>query len=277
MMIRLSDILSPIRDEILEDVKGGWVIFADETGWSIKGTLHWLWAFANARSAFYWVDRGRGSPVVEAILGNIFSGVLVTDAWCAYHKITCLKQTCMAHLFRKIRKFYEAYPHLRSLVRFKKKLWRIIQDGVNLQALKSELSAEVFDRRLGLLKARLEELLSWQNPNPILADIIAKVARQKEHILTFVEHAGVPTTNNYGEYVIKKGVLKRKVSGGSMSESGANAFCVLVSIALTCQLRNLSFRDFLKQSLLQYIRTGVPMLLSEYETRMNQTLIKVAA
>jgi hypothetical protein len=277
MMIRLSEILSPIRDEILEDVKSGWVIFADETGWSVKGRLHWLWAFANPRSAFYWVDRGRGSPVVEAILGNIFSGVLVTDAWCAYHKIICLKQTCMAHLFRKIRKFYEAYPHLRSLMKFKRRLGRIIQDGVKLQTLKAELSTEVFERRLGFLKVRLEELLSWQNPNPILAEIIAKVARQKEHILTFVEHAGVPTTNNYCEYIIKKGVLKRKVSGGSMSESGANAFSILISIAQTCHLRKLSFRGFLKQSLLQYIRTGTPMLLSEYETQMNQIPIKVAA
>jgi hypothetical protein len=83
MMIRLSEILAPIRDEILKDVKGGRVIFADETGWTVKGRLHWLWAFANERAAFYWVDRGRGSPVVEAILGNIFFGVLVTLESCA--------------------------------------------------------------------------------------------------------------------------------------------------------------------------------------------------
>jgi transposase len=279
MMIRLSEILSPIRDEILEDVKGGRIIFADETGWKIKGVLHWMWAFANERSAFYWVDRGRGSAVVEAILGNFFAGILVTDAWCAYYKIVCSKQACMAHIFRKVRKFNEAYPHLRSLLKFKRKLRRIIQDGVNLQALKSELDSDVFERRLGFLKVRLETLLAWPNPNLILAEIIAKVERQKENILTFVEHEGVPTTNNYGEFIIKKGVLKRKVSGGSMSLAGANAFCVLVSIALTCQLRKISFRDFLKQSLLQYIRTGSPMLLSEYEAQMNlnQPSIKMVA
>lgn len=272
MMIRLAEILAPIRDEILEDVKGGWIIFADETGWSIKGSLHWLWAFSNSKAAFYWIDKGRGSAVVQKILGDIFSGVLVTDAWCAYFKIVCVKQTCMAHLFRKIRKFYEAYPELKSLLRFKRKLQRIITDGEKLQGLKSTIDPKDFARKLGLLKERLEEILRWPNPNPILFDIIAKVARQKDHILTFVEYPGVPTTNNYGEYTIKKGVLKRKVSGGSMSEVGASAFCILASIAQTCHLRKLSFVGFLKQSTTTYIRTGKPMLLSEYESQLNRSV-----
>lgn len=269
MMIRLADILSPIRDEILEDVKGGRIIFADETGWSVKGSLHWLWAFANTRTAYYWIDRGRGSAVVQKILGGVFSGILVTDAWCAYYKIICFKQTCMAHLFRKIRKFYEAYPQLKSIMRFKKKFQRIIMDGEKLQSLKATLAPEDFERKLDFLKARLEQLLLWPNPNPILFDIIEKVARQKAHILTFVEHVGVPITNNFGEYTIKKGVLKRKISGGSMSIEGANAYCILVSIAQTCHLRKLSFIGFLKQSVIQFIRTGKPMKLSEYETQIN--------
>jgi len=85
----------------------------------------------------------RGSPVVEAILGNIFSGVLVTDAWCAYHKITCPKAKPVWRIYSQIRKFYEAYPHLRSPGKIQKEIGRIIQDGVKLQALKSDLSVVV--------------------------------------------------------------------------------------------------------------------------------------
>lgn len=272
MMIRLADIMLPVYNEILENVKGGIMIFADETGWSVKGSLHWMWAFANDQAAYYWIDRGRGSIVVQKILGDIFFGVLITDAWCAYHKISCQKQTCMAHLFRKIRKFYEAYPQLRSLLKFKLKLRRIIMDGEKLQILKLTIAPKDFQRKLLLLKNRLNILLLWPNPNPILLEIIEKVARQKEHILTFVEHDGVPTTNNYGEYTIKKGILKRKISGGSMSLRGAKAYCVLVSIAQTCHLRKLSFVGFLNQSTVHYIKTGKAMLLSEYESNLTKTL-----
>lgn len=266
MMIRLGKILSPVHDEILGDVKGGAIIFADETGWRVKGVLWWLWIFANDRTAYYWPDKQRGSAVVEKLLGTIFSGVLVTDAWCAYNKIVCDKQTCMAHIMRKIRKFRDAYPQYYSIVLFYHKLKRILADGERLKLARSDVGEEVFARRLGLLKIRLDNLLLWKNPNQVLKEVIAKVARQVDYILTFVEHPGVPKHNNFGEYIIKKGILKRKVSGGSMSEEGAMAYAVMQSIAQTCHLRGLSFMGFLTASLIQYIRTGSPMLLSEYET-----------
>ena len=124
-------------------------------------------------------------------------------------------------------------------------------------------------RRLALLKIRLQKLLDWPGPNDILKDIIAKVARQQAYILTFVEHEGVPNHNNYGEYIIKKGILKRKVSGGSMSEEGVMAYAVLQSISQTCHLRGLSFVGYLTACLLHYIRTGTLLLLSQYEIQIN--------
>jgi Transposase IS66 family len=272
MMIRLSKIMTPVYEEILMDVKGGTIIFADETGWRVKGVLWWLWIFANKRAAYYWPDRQRGSPVVEKILGTVFSGILVTDAWHAYMKIVCLKQTCMAHIFRKIRKFRDAYPQYYSIVCFYKKLRRILMDGERLQGNRQEIGEAVFSRRLNLLKERLDNLLAWQNPNEVLKEIIAKVARQKDYILTFVEHPNVPNHNNYGEYIIKKGVLKRKVSGGSMSEEGVRAYAVLQSIAQTCHLRKISFMAFLTSSLIQYIRTGKPLLLNQYEAQLANDL-----
>jgi len=120
------------------------------------------------------------------------------------------------------------------------------------------------------LQKRLDTLLKWPKPNEILKDVIAKVARQKQYILTFVEYSDVPNHNNYGEYIIKKGILKRKISGGSMSEAGVRAYAVLQSIAQTCHLRELSVTNFLTQSLIHYIRTGKPMLLSRYEARMAE-------
>jgi transposase len=274
MMIRLSNIMTPVYDEILSDVKGGTIIFADETGWRVKGVLWWLWIFANEKAAYYFPSKQRGSAVVEKILGGFFSGVLVTDAWYAYMKIICAKQTCMAHIMRKIRKFRDAYPQYYSIISFYKKLRRILLDGERLQKSRKEIGEEVFARRLNLLHTRLDELLAWKRPNPILKEVIAKVARQSAHILTFVENEGVPNHNNYGEYIIKKGILKRKVSGGSMSEEGVVAYAKIQSIAQTCHLRKLSFLDFLTKSLIHYIRTGIPLLLAEYETSLRAKIEK---
>jgi len=266
MMIRLSNILEPVYEEILSDVKQGAAIWADETGWRVNGKLWWLWIFANKRSAYYWPDQSRGGQVVERILGPIFYGILMVDGWQAYNKLACDRQTCMAHIFRKIRAFIDAYPQYRSIMQFYLKLRRIIRDGEALQAKRSALDDLSFQRRLKKLQQRLHDLLAWKNPNAILADAIKKVRRQENHILTFVEHSDGEHHNNYGEYIIKKGVLKRKISGGSKSVEGVRAYAIIQSIAMTCQLRQLSFCCFMKESLVQYIRTGKPMLLAEYET-----------
>ena len=269
MMIRLAGILQPVYEEILADVRDGARIWADETGWRVKGKLWWLWIFANERSAFYWAEACRGSPVVERILGPLFLGVLIVDAWSAYNALSCAKQTCMAHIFRKIRAFIDAWPHYSSLLRFYVKLRRLIQDGEKLQRARTEIDEAVFQRRLKALHSRCDALLAWRNPNPVLAKVIGQVRRQRRHLLTFVEHDGVPSHNNYGEYIIKKGVLKRKVSGGSMSAEGARAYACIQSVAMTCQLRQLSFHAFLRASLIHYIRTGTPMGLADYEAGLQ--------
>ena len=125
----------------------------------------------------------------------------------------------------------------------------------------------IFERRLSKLHKRLNQLLEWPDPDDVLLDIIAKVRRQQPRILTFVQHSGVPCHNNFGEYLIRIGVLKRKISYGSKSKEGAEAYAVLLSIHTTCKRRKIPFADYLKQSLKQYIRTGIPMSLEDYQRK----------
>ena len=153
------------------------------------------------------------------------------------------------------------------------KLRQIIRDGETLQAARQGLSERAFQQQLKALEQRLDDLLNWKNPNDTLKQVIKKVHRQKKHILTFITHQGAPHHNNYGEYIIKKGVVKRKMSGGSMSAEGVSAYACIQSIAMTCQLRGISFHRFLKASLVCYIRTGKPMLLAEYESSLQQLAI----
>jgi len=264
-VIMVSKALQDVHNEILQDVQIGATLFADETGWRVKGKNWWLWVFGTDKSAYFTLDKSRGSDVVRRVLGEIFLGVLVVDGWSAYLSLICEQQTCMAHIFRKVRKLRDAFPELVSISKFYIKLRRIIRDGEKLQKQKSELDELIFKRRLLRLHDRLEKLVQWKNPNEILLEIIKKVKRQQPRMLTFVEHVNVPSDNNYAERLIRIGVLKRKVSGGSMSAEGANAYAILLSVYVTCKLRNIAFRKYLKESLICYIKTGKPMLLKEYE------------
>jgi len=267
LLIRVATILAPVAEEILRDVRQGFQVWADETGWRVRGINWWLWAFANETSAYYYAAPNRGSPVVVQILGAVFAGVLITDAWGAYNAVDCLfRQTCMAHVFRKIRRLVQDNPDVRSILRFYLRFKRILRDGERLQQRAGHFDDDALLRSYERLEVRLDQLLAWKNPNPILAGIIASVQRLRGRILTFSVLPGCPSHNNYGEYIIRKGVLKRKISGGSMAPRGAQAYAILISIAQTCHLRKISFPLFLLASLRHYCRTGRPLLLSEYES-----------
>ncbi|MCD4736235.1 MAG: IS66 family transposase [Bacteroidales bacterium] len=270
-VIRISKIMAGVYAEILGDVRKSGILQADETGWRINGDNWWLWVFGTKDAAYYTIDKSRGKDVVRKTLGEIFDGVLVVDGWGAYLSLICEQQSCMAHLLRKIRKLHAAFPKLRSVRAFYVKFRKILRDGECLQKQRGQLREDVFDRRLQKLHNRLDELLKWENPNDVLADIIKKATRQRPRILTFVKHEGVPCHNNFAEYLMRIGVLKRKVSFGSKSAEGAEAYAVLLSIYTTCKLREISFVDFIKASLKQHIKTGEAMLIKEYVELENNS------
>ena len=264
-VIRVAGIMKDVYDEILNGVKNGAILHADETGWRVSGRNWWLWVFGTQDTAYFTVDKTRGSSVVRRVLGEIFIGVLVVDGWSAYLYLLCEQQSCLSHLLRKVRKFRDAFPHLTDIVKFYLKFRRIIRDGERLQKNRNQLGELIFQRRLKRLKKRLADLLQWPKPDNVLEEIIKKVKRQQPRILTFVEHPDVPFHNNYAEYLIRIGVLKRKISGGSVSAQGAHAYAVLLSIYTTCKLRGISFPKFLKESLRHYIKTGHPQSLKSYQ------------
>lgn len=264
-VIRVAGIMRDVHTEILNGIKHGAVLHADETGWRVSGRNWWLWVFGTPDTAYFTVDKTRGSTVVRRVLGEIFFGVLVVDGWSAYLYLLGEQQSCLSHLLRKVRKFRDAFPHLTNIVKFYLKFRRIIRDGEHLQQNRDQLGELVFQRRLKRLKQRLSDLLQWPNPGDVLKEIIKKVKRQQPRILTFVEHPDVPSHNNYAEYLIRIGVLKRKISGGSVSAEGAESYAILLSIYVTCKLRGISFPKYMKESLRHYIKTGKPLSLKSYQ------------
>jgi hypothetical protein len=82
-VIRVAGIMKDVYDEILNGVKNGAILHADETGWRVRGRNWWLWVFGTQDTAYFTVDKTRGSSVVRRVLGEIFIGVLVVDGWSA--------------------------------------------------------------------------------------------------------------------------------------------------------------------------------------------------
>ena len=89
MWRRLREILSAWHDEIQTQALASAVLHADETGWRVNGSTHWLWCFATKDVTYYMIDRSRGSPALKRFFKKEFDGVLVTDFWGAYNAVVC--------------------------------------------------------------------------------------------------------------------------------------------------------------------------------------------
>ncbi len=53
---------------LIESLKKGSFIHADETGWKVNGENRWLWKFSNKRVSISHIDQSRGQKVVEYML-----------------------------------------------------------------------------------------------------------------------------------------------------------------------------------------------------------------
>ena len=81
---------------------------ADETGHKEKGKRLWAWVAVACYLSIFIIRPSSGSIVAKELLGEDFSGTLITDRWSAYSWVSeLLRQLCWSHLLRDFEKISE--------------------------------------------------------------------------------------------------------------------------------------------------------------------------
>lgn len=232
--------LEPIYEEIGKTVADSAVLHGDETGHRINGVTHWLWAFATKSFCYYVIDRSRGSPVVQKVLGKIFNGILVCDFWGAYNRLCALaKQRCFYHLFTELVKVDKknASPQWKA---FRKKLCRLLRDAVRLSERKKKLSKSDFEHRKHRLYQRLDLLLVMQSNDKDVKRLLKRLRRHRDELFTFLEYDNVSPYNNHGEQQMRRPAIVRKISQQNRSKRGAKVQAILLTLFQSAQLQKLN-------------------------------------
>ena len=100
--IRLAEIHQQTLDKMLELLRLGVLIHADETKINIRsGTIGYIWALSDSDIVVYFYHPTREGTFLKETLGD-FAGVLVSDFYAAYDSVTCHQQKCHLHLMRDI-------------------------------------------------------------------------------------------------------------------------------------------------------------------------------
>lgn len=226
-------------EAIAEELRHASVVHSDETSWWVGGAGWWLWVFTNANHTLYLVDQSRGRCVVSQLLGLDFAGVLVSDCLAIYDDTTALQQKCYAHHHKAIRQAKAQHPHAGE--GFLNELAAMLRAAVVLQQQKADLDPQTFSGLRQALHRRAAQLLDLPRSEPSEEAVRNRLAKQRDHLFTFLDHDGVDATNNLAERQLRPAVIARKISCGNKTKKGALTWQILASLAATCAQRSSSF------------------------------------
>ncbi|MCA1666301.1 MAG: IS66 family transposase, partial [Thermomicrobia bacterium] len=226
-----------IMATIQEEIRGSPVAHMDETGWREDGVNGYLWTCCTP-TARYFARGSRGGAMVDALLGEDFAGVLVSDFYVGYQHYPGVKQKCWAHLLRDVHDLRVAHPDDAAVVAWAAGVHDVYARAVAWKqthaAADTGARQEASDRFTAELRAIYVPCIAAQVPQRTLS---ARMAKHLNELFVFVREPAVPPDNNEAERALRHPVTSRKISGGTRSAAGSATKMVLASLGGTWRAR----------------------------------------
>jgi hypothetical protein len=262
-------------DVIAELLAYQMVIYIDETGWQVGRDSCYTWAFSTAMHVLFRCGVGRGKAEAQAIVGEQFGGIGVSDDYGAYQSLFSEHQLCWAHLLRKAIKLMLQHPEETAYKGFLDELYRIYQQAVRWQR-DQRLSVGRADK-VNRLQARIRKLCgdagTTIEAKTMTAHQQAFIRLQNELVnhldalFVFVAHPQVEPTNNRSERNVRREAEVRKGGRTSKTEQGAKRRGIIMTVLATLNTR---FESFTLENLLaevaRWMDTGISLFQAELDS-----------
>ena len=220
---RISQAINEPVNEAHEYVQAQAVVHPDETSWREANHKAWLWVAATTLVTVFLIRCSRGGQVAREILGETFTGIVVSDRWSAYNwHLTLLRQLCWAHLRRDFQAFVERGGQSQrigqSLLIYTDLMfrwWQKVRDRT--------MSHTTFQNKMISVQTKVGKLLrqGTECNHRKTAGTCRDILKRETALWTFVHIEGVEPTNNLAERQIRPAVLWRKGSFGTQSKAGS--------------------------------------------------------
>jgi len=210
----------------------------DETGGRVAGKLHWFHVRCTQNLAYLFVHPKRGGEAVADLVG--YNGLLVSDFWSSYVKLSCGHVFCGAHLLREL-DYLGVVLKLKWASKMKKLLEGAVSDchrarerGSSILWNRSKLAARFEDLiEEGLGKSPVGNSRSERHTGKARA-LLQRLSIWGNEYLAFLHDLSLPFTNNEAERDLRMFKVKLKIAGCFRTLEGANVYCRLRSYILTC-------------------------------------------
>lgn len=257
-LARMAGRLQSDYQALLEQVTSRGALYTDETSWWVGGPGYSLWVLTNDAGTYYRVVSSRSRAQAEDLIGSDYAGVLVSDCLNIYDDLTLRQHKCYAHHLKAIGQALDS-PTARGSA-YLRELRGLLHGAMALKAMQADLPAERVRSMRMALEDNARRLLSQPRGGPghdpgdeaqtrHEEKLRQRLAKQQDHLFTFLDHDEVEATNNRAERQLRPAVISRKISCGNKTEEGMKTWEILASLAATCQQKSLSFIDHVAQKM----------------------------
>jgi Transposase IS66 family len=168
---------------------------------------------------------------------------------------------CWVHAERLVHKLDTFTDHQRRMQQYQRALiWWFYRD---LKAYRTEPTP----RRRTELRARFDRIFGRRTGFVVLDRLLARLHANKPELLRVLDRPEIPLHTNGSENDIRAQVTRRKVSGGTRSDTGRDCRDAFLGLAKTCAKLGLSFWAYLGARLAVPEQIAIPYLPQLVQSR----------
>jgi transposase len=234
------------------------IVYIDETGWKVGTKSCYTWVFSTALHVLFRCGVSRAKTEAEAILGESFAGIGVTDDYAAYKGLFTQHQLCWVHLIRKAIKLALQYPEYPEYATFLDELCETYHQAIRYQrdgrlsVGRTEKVEQWLDRIRQLCTRHGEPIVPDETPVH-LADVIRlqnELLDNPDCLFVFVAHPTVEARNNRRERNVRREAEVRKGTRTSKTADGAQRRGLILTVLASLATR---FQRFTLDNLLSEV------------------------
>lgn len=250
-LLGFEKMLAEKAEPIVEDIRkklasSDGAVHADETYWTTDGARSYFWVHGNEKFIHFQYDTTRAGQVSRDILGDDFTGTLVTDCYSGYFaSVAGAKQKCLAHVARKARDWQKLvepdsidFQYFADIRKFVSRACRFCRDRREGKSNRRKLRQEAT-----WLRDELQRLLTCDVRHDKAIQLQALLIRHPGEWLVFLDDPRVSPTNNLAERALRPLVVLRKITFGSRTDTGATRMAKLMTVAETARRHGKRTRD----------------------------------
>lgn len=266
----VADLLQPIFQILLESILRSKIVTMDET-WmkagvdseSQKMSQGYIWSLFGDQDevALQFFD-SREHEIVDTILGDSFSGVLLSDDYEAYTKYAAKSPNithalCWSHARRKFidsekvepQRSAEALAQFGALYKIEKIIRETNITGSEKLEYRSKFATKIVDGFFSWMKTQAQDTILLPT-SPFTKAIAYSLDNEKE-MRCFLTNPDVPLDTNHLERAHKLVAIGRRNYLFCFTEAGAECLAILYSLLYTARLQKIDPKEYLTDVLLR--------------------------